>query len=325
MSSWTAANARILRVRRHPTVVDGEGRPVVVSMASYLRADLSLVDRLVELLIPALAEALAPLGSMDDAPRLELPIFLGLPAPRDDLPAKLERELLARLRPRLEDLDAVGPIQTIRAGHAAGLMALERAARLLGRRASPMSLVAGVDSYMAPETLRLLDRTGRLQTRGRRVGFRPGEAASACLLVSDELPHAPRTLGRVLATATTRETAPAADGNEQGALAAAWAEALRALPAEARVSRVVCDLNGEPGRASDFAAALMGSIARFEPSFSYLSPAQSWGDVGAASGPALLGAALAPFIADGAEAAHVLLSASADDGERSACLVEHVP
>jgi 3-oxoacyl-[acyl-carrier-protein] synthase I len=327
MSSWAAANAGITRVRRHPTAIDGEGRPVRVSMASYLPAELSLVDRLVELIVPAIAEALASLGSRDEIPRFEVPIFLCLPAPREDLPGALERELLARLRPRLEDLDVVGPIQTIRAGHAAGLLALERASRLVGGREASMCLIAAVDSYMAPETLAWLDQTGRLRTNGRPIGFRPGEGASACLLVSDSLPSAPRTLGRVVAAASVleAEAAPLEGSEAPCALATAWADALRALPAGASVSHVVCDLNGEPGRATDFKDALMGSIARFAPSFSFLSPALSWGDVGAAAGLALLGVALAPCIADRAASTHCLLSASADGEERCACLVAYDP
>jgi 3-oxoacyl-[acyl-carrier-protein] synthase-1 len=56
----------------------------------------------------------------------------------------------------------------------------------------------------------------------------------------------------------------------------------------AMVDHVVCDMNGEPYRADEFGFAVLRTGQLFRDASAFASPAASWGDVGAATGPLFL-------------------------------------
>ena len=87
-------------IRLHPYFVDKAGEPMSVTMDAVLSPDLDGVERLVALTIPAMKEALAPLGTPASI-RGRIPAFIGLPEVRPGRPPRLEDELTRRLEKEL--------------------------------------------------------------------------------------------------------------------------------------------------------------------------------------------------------------------------------
>jgi 3-oxoacyl-[acyl-carrier-protein] synthase-1 len=106
-------------------------------------------------------------------------------------------------------------------------------------------------------------------------------------------------------------------------LSAAFQQALAGLPSgNARVDHTICDMNGEPYRGNEFGFARLRSSGRFAAGSEFDTPADCWGDVGAASGP--LFAILAAFAARKryAPGPLTLLWASSQGGGRAAALLQ---
>jgi len=138
-------------------------------------------ERIVDLL------ALALIDCMNEAPSHDLeaiPLLVGVaehdrpgglsPAQAGGLLAALDRRAGLRFHPRLS--------RVFTTGHTAAFRALDTAREIVAGRAASACLVAGVDSYLNPETLLWLDSHARLKTPRNSDGVVPGEAA-ACVLV----------------------------------------------------------------------------------------------------------------------------------------------
>ena len=156
-------------------------------------------------------------------------------------------------------------------------------------------------------------------------GFIPGEGAGAVLLVTenalDRLRHEP--LGQVLSVGRGFEqnriktqTVCIGEG-----LTTAFRDALTALPQDARVTDVYCDMNGEPYRADEFGFAALRTKEFFESASDFIAPADCWGDVAAAS--ASLSLVLATLAAQKsyANGSFAFLWGSSETGERGAALL----
>lgn len=315
--SAASVRAGICRFEAHPYLVDTAGQPMVISSAQ-VSPELRGLERYLALVLPALEEALAPV----DGP---VPLVLGAPPPRPGRPERLEEELASALRrsvlgPRLSAIDILPH------GHAAGLMALEAACKQL-RGGVQHCLVGGVDTYLDVETLEWLDSTEQLKSERHRWGFIPGEAASFCLLASPLAAtgrSALRPLAHVLAAATQREpnrikTDTVCVG--QG-LTRALRQVLQGLPPDARVEQILGDLNGERYRSAEYGFASIRVRSHIEDAASIRTPADCWGDVGAASGPLFVCLAVTSALRHHAPGPLALAWAGSEGGERSAALLD---
>lgn len=297
---------------------------MVVCRASWLPDELGGVDRFAALAADAAIEALKRLP---DLPRMRpIPVLLGLPEARPGRPAGLDAQLSSLLAARLGLHARISQVTGFPFGHAAGLMAIEGAQALIQRDEVDLCLVGGVDSYLEPETLEWIEDSRQLHSRDNSWGFVPGEAAGFCLLAS---PRAARALNggvlaRLLGVATAREenrikTETVCLGR---GLTQTFRHALEALPAEALVDQVICDLNGEPYRANELAFTMTRLARRFASPAEFLAPADCWGDVGAASGPLFAALAVAAGARGYGRGQRNLLWASSEGGQRSAMLVQ---
>jgi len=214
-------------------------------------------------------------------------------------------------------------------GHAAGLMALAAAMNAISDTRVDGCVVAGVDSYIEPDTLHWLEECDQLHGAGffnNAWGFIPGEAAGALLLVDR------RTLERCqqdplaavhavgLANEINRirtETVCTGQG-----LTEAFRGALHALQPDTRVTDIYCDMNGEPYRADEFAFASLRVKDRLDSATDFIAPADCWGDVAAASGPLHIMLAARAGEKGYAKGAHALVFASSESGERAAALIQ---
>jgi 3-oxoacyl-[acyl-carrier-protein] synthase-1 len=286
------------------------------------------LERFEALARPAIEEALAPLAELGTA-RGPVPALVGLPESRPGLTADLGPRLASRLDRR--DSKSMTPTRTatLPLGHASGLMALEDAWRTIQQGDSELCLAGGVDSYLDPETLEWLDQGGQLMSGENRSGFPPGEGAGFCLLTST---RKARQLGLdilawVVSAATSME--PNRIKTETICVGKGLSEAvLRAtatlkLPEE-KIHTIYCDMNGERYRSEEFTLAALRIQAAVVSVTKNLTPADCWGDMGAASGPLYANLAVASGLRGYAEGPRMILWAGSEGGHRSAAVL-HVP
>lgn len=324
-SSAAAVRAGICGFTQHPYMIDTAGEPMRAAIAPWIDIGVTGADRFEALLFPAIDEALETLDERStDSGRWAL--ALGLPSARPGLSENLASDLLARIREHYGR--ALQGVATFENGHAAGLLGLRAATAKLRSGGLDGCIVAGVDSWIEPETLEWLEQCDQLHGAGplnNAWGFIPGEGAGALLLVREgmatslDLPP----LARVLAVGASHEpkrikteTVCIGEG-----LTAAFRVALSALPPGAQVSDIYCDMNGEPYRADEFGFTALRTKEHFESASDFIAPADTWGDVSAASGPLHLALACAAAQKHYARGAYAFAWASAEMGERAAAVL----
>ncbi len=187
-ASAAAARAGVCGFSEHPYMVDTAGEPMRIARAPWLDVGLDGSARLGALLLPAIEEALAPLTELAGNLSLRIGLALGLPPPRPGQPDALVDDLLVAIRERMGNRFV--RIARFEVGHAAGHMAMAAAEAGCARDAFDACVVAGIDSYLAPETLEWVEACDQLHGGGplnNAWGFIPGEAAGAVLLGTPRL------------------------------------------------------------------------------------------------------------------------------------------
>jgi 3-oxoacyl-[acyl-carrier-protein] synthase-1 len=327
----TAASVRagLSSFSEHPYMKDREGDPMIIVRDALLPVDLGVSDRLPELASTAAQECLSPLAR--GAPQLpRVSAFLGLPPQRPGLSEMVIEQIVRQIERAIRVFYPLSSIRAIARGHASGLMALQEGLREIDEGKTDFCLVGGGDSYLEPETLEWLEECEQLHSPENAWGFVPGEGAGFVLLASPEAVrrYGLEVLGHPLAAATAREENLIK--TDSVCLGRGLTEALRAAfahltPQALKLDQVFCDMNGEPYRADEYAFTVVRTSERFESAGDFLAPADCWGDVGAATGPLLVGLAIAAARKGYAKGPHSLLWASSEGGERSAAIVKIEP
>jgi 3-oxoacyl-[acyl-carrier-protein] synthase-1 len=275
--------------------------------------------RMLRLAHVALEEALAPLAT--EAGRV--PLLLGLPEQHTTLPID-PQAFIARLDVQFPDrLDVARSVAAPR-GRAAALMALREATARLARGDSPFVLVGGVDCLVDLYVLGTLDLQGRIRNEVNSDGFSPSEGAAFLLLctAATAQQHKLQPLSRLLGAAYGREAGHiySEDKYLGEGLAATFEMLLSESPPPAPIGTVYCSFNGERYWAREFGVARLRQSKSFAPDQTMEHPAECFGDLGSAQGPAL--AALAAHgVRHGYRAAPCLVYASSDYGDRAASLL----
>lgn len=325
-SSAAAVRAGISGFTQHPYMIDTSGEPMRAAIAPWVDIDLMGIERFEALLYSAIDQTLAPIIGAN-AGQLFIALSLGLPSPRPGLPADLQPRLVKAIGGKYRDVFTA--VAVFPNGHAAGLLALEAATKKLEQGAFDACVVAGVDSYIEPETLEWLEECDQLHGAGllnNAWGFIPGEAAGAVLLVRHGLIKRLQfnPLVRVLSLGTgleskriNTETVCIGQGLTQ-----AFRATLQALPNNIKVTDVYCDMNGEPYRADEYGFTCLRTKEYFESASDFVAPADCWGDVSAASGPLYVGLAAIAGFKRYANGNHACVWVSSESGERAAALLE---
>lgn len=323
-STAAAVRAGISGFTQHPYAEDSVGERVKVAFAPWVDIGITGVERFEALLFPAIDQVLPKLVGDADGRRIAL--ALALPAPRPGLDAELHGALLAATKSRYQGLFTA--IATFQDGHAAGLLALDAAQRQLMQDRFDVCVVAGVDSYLEPETLEWLEQCEQLNSAGPQNnswGFIPGEGAAALLLVSAEMAgrFSDMHLGQVLGVGTAVETklikTPTVCVGE--GLTTAFRSALQSLPGGETVSDVYCDLNGEPYRADEYGFTCLRTKEYFRSASDFVAPADCCGDVCAASAPLHIGLAAIAAAKRYSNGSTALVCASSEQGSRAAAVL----
>lgn len=325
-----AARARVARLREIPWM-DRRFEPFIVGSVpddglpelSEPLKDLPLQyreARMLRMAHVALEEALAPLQGK--APG-RIPLLLGLPEQHTTLPLDPKR-FLARLDEQLPDTIELDHSLAAPRGRAAGLMACHEAMARLRRGDARFVLIGGVDCLVDLYVLGTLDMQGRIRNAVNSDGLSAAEGAAMLLLTlastaqaSGLTPMAQLT-GAALGMEAGHIYAEAPYLGE--GLAATFAALLAESPPPQPIGCVYCSFNGERYWAREFGVAHLRQAEAFLPEHQMEHPAECFGDMGAAFGPALLALAVHGVQHQYREAP-CLVYASSDYGDRAAALL----
>jgi 3-oxoacyl-[acyl-carrier-protein] synthase-1 len=320
-ASAAAVRGGLSAIEVHQTFVDKAGDPMNLAQDAEFEVGLPIAERIQQMLSSAIRESVGCLNG--DVPQ-RTQCWIGLPESRPGISDTLQVSI-ARSAAEAGGCGS-SAIRVLTLGHASGLIAIQAASEAIATGKCEVGLVAGADSYHDPETLEWLDRTGALMSATNRNGFPPGEAAGACVLASVDAAQRLRlpVLGVVAAAATSVEPNAVRSGAvcTGAGLTAAIREAASVLdvPREA-ITATYCDLNGQRYRSEEFVYTLLRVQGAFVDAHDYLSPADCWGDVGAASGPLFVVLALAAVDRGYAVGTVPLMWAGSESGYRSAVLL----
>ena len=201
---WTsaaAARAGICGFYEHPYMIDTAGEPMRVARAPWLDVSITGADRFCALLFPTLDEALFTINHLFSESSVKMGLALAEPPSRPGQPQELSEAILAAVKTRYGEIFL--HIRHFPVGHAGGHLCLDFAAKQFTAKALDVCLVAGVDSYLEPETLEWLEECDQIHGAGplnNAWGFIPGEASGAVLLATEDFIWRNRlaSLGQVL-------------------------------------------------------------------------------------------------------------------------------
>ena len=323
-SSAAAVRAGVSGFTQHPYMIDSAGEPMKVALAPWLDTEVAGRERFQALLYPAVDQVLE--WRTSTAPGLRTAFALALPSQRPGLAPDLATKLLEASKSQYGDTfvaTAVFPN-----GHAAGLVALDVACRKLAQGAFDACVIAGVDSYIEPETLEWLEECDQLHGAGplnNAWGFIPGEGAGALLLVKRAVAEQCRDslLGQVIGVGTANEpkrikteTVCIGEGLTQ-----AFRGALQGLPPGETITDVYCDMNGEPYRADEYGFTCLRTKEHFQSASDFVAPADCWGDLSAAGTPLHMALASIAGSKGYASGPTAFVWASSEQGERGATVL----
>jgi 3-oxoacyl-[acyl-carrier-protein] synthase-1 len=247
------------------------------------------------------------------------PVLLCLPWPRPGLDVPAIDDIAQRLLSQLSGLSDPRHSGCFLGGAEAGFSALAYAAHLFAQGDASRCLIGGLDSLLCIDYLWWLEALGRLPTSEIPSGLFPGEAGGWLLLEHRDAALAGDVLLAGLGEAA--ESAPWYEGLRPSGdgLATALRMACANHP-DARVSRVCADLNGEDWRSAEWTNAYLRCAPLVAEPLSLVHPADCWGHLGAATGPALIGYAAWELKRWSPADRYTLVTACADvSAVRSAC------
>ncbi|WP_245488235.1 beta-ketoacyl synthase N-terminal-like domain-containing protein [Mesorhizobium sp. Pch-S] len=321
-TSAAAVRAGISAIQDHPFMIDRVGERMKVTRDTGIDPALNGPDRLVEIATSPALDALAPLRKADPSTPVALILSTGEPRPGQDgdFAAEADRQLRVRLSQHI----ALAGGGSNAGGHAGGMLAIHHGYRMLLEGKARFCLAGGVDSYLEPETLEWLDEREQLHSDENTYGFCPGEGAGFCLMT--RLKTA-RQLGiqpllEVLCTSVAFEenkiktrTICLGEG-----LSTAFQLLFEQAPTDP-VDRIICDMNGERYRGNEYGFAVLRNPGRFKDAAGFETPADCWGDLGAASGPLFVGMVAEAEARNYSKGPLSLIWASSENGTRAAALL----
>lgn len=202
----------------------------------------------------------------------------------------------------------------------AGLgVALDEALHILQQGQVPYVVVGGVDSYQQERLLNNLDGDGRLATpNGPSDGFTPAEGA-AWLLLSAQ----PSEQGVALTSWSLADEEGHLYSSQPYKGEALAKAARQVLHGQQAVARLYSTANGERYWAKELGVMMTRALSDVPQPITHVHPADCWGDMGAASGPALIALAFS-HCEQTSNALPALISCSSDQGLRTLALLNKI-
>ncbi|KRB28351.1 hypothetical protein ASD99_04395 [Mesorhizobium sp. Root695] len=285
-SSAAAVRAGISAIQEHPYMIDRFGERMKVTRDTSIDVDLRGVDRAVEIAVSPALDALRPL--LQSNANAAVTLILSTGEPRPGQPDGFAAEVDKRLRKQIGQHVGLDGGGSTAGGHAGGLLAIHHACKSLRDGRAKFCLAGGVDSYLEPETLEWLDQNEQLHSETTTYGFCPGEAAGFSLLTTLGVARALGLLPLLEIVGTSIASEENRIKTETVVLGEGLGATFRLLFQDApidKVDRIICDMNGERYRGNEYGFAVIRNPGRFKDAADFETPADCWGDVGAASGP----------------------------------------
>jgi 3-oxoacyl-[acyl-carrier-protein] synthase I len=315
----------ISRISRSKHMVDKELRPIPLGIAGYFKPTLPNSARIKNLLLAAIEESLHVLKDLPKAPKT-IRLLVGLPTARPGLDEDLE----SGLKQAIEEFYPTDSLhldpEFIRRDHDSGIVGLEKVEGLCIENPDQPVLVAGVDSFVSRETIHWMVRSNVIYCSDNKRGYTPGEAASCCLVCSEQAAETYRfsVKAKIVRMATVFEPSKIDTNlvNAGKGLSGALTSVLESLPENETVQEVFCTLKGIREESTEFAFSTMSVGHRLEKPGEYTSLCQRWGDIGAASGPALIIYAVEKRELEFSESGYNLVFTISPGQSRSAALIK---
>lgn len=311
-----------LNAFRESFVIDRTGEHAVVSAIPPIHPQVGEEARLLELGPAALAEALKGV-SEPWPPHYRVGLVLVTPEARDrpvhwNFPSTVVQALAALLP---QSKSSPGPL-FISGGHTGWARALEQICLLLRQGQADACILGAVDTLCSPRTLEHFDRQRQLRNELEEEGLVPGEAAAFLVLE----PLRPHHRGHAMAhLAAWAEGGPLPDEKNPlpGAiLTRATRECLRrAAYRDETPGLILSDMGGAKHEALEVAFARFRAFRNQASSALLLHPAESLGDVGAATGPLLMVLATLCHLHGNVSQGDALLTTNTRTGCSAVCLV----
>ncbi len=219
-------------------------------------------------------------------------------------------------------------IHCISTGRAAGIQGLSLALRALYEQGHDYVLIGGSDSYQDDVRLDQLDKNERILLPDRTDGFAPGEGAGFLLLTrhpEKALSHHGDIIG-LCPPGTGEEPGHLHDDSDQPYRGDGLDQAFKGALADnngRNIHTVYSSMNGEHYWAKECAVAMLRNEAHLRERISIAHPADCYGDLGAATGPVLVGLAAYNLLKEYGPTSHLVYSAS-DGPARAAVRVEKI-
>lgn len=224
-------------------------------------------------------------------------------------------QLLSQAVPSRIDVRSSRLIATGRPG---GLQAVHLAFEYLSQTGAPHVLIGGADSLIDLAAMGWWDSEDRISSVNTADGFVPGEGAAFILLSANS---SQRSLGAVGLPGIARE--PGHRYSEKPYLGQGMADAFRLALHKYQgdpIETIYSSINGESFGAKEHGVAFTRSHQHLSSSFEVQHPADCFGDLGAAIGPALIGLAVGG-IRSGKVRGPAMVCCAADHETRAACIV----
>ena len=322
-SAAAAIRAAISSCAEHPFMIDQAGEPMPASLDALLAPELACRERMLALALSALQEACLPLARH----RTAVPLLLGLPEPRPGFAEADAHWLRTQLLQRAQLPFPLDDTRAYMSGHSAVLSLIDQARNEMAQGQFDTCLVGGVDSYFHPATMEWLDQNRQLVGSVSRSGFVPGEGAGFCLLMT---PAAAQRAG-LQPVAMVTNSASAWESKRiktqeinlgEGLIETLSAAVVPLQPPHESVNTVYCDINGERYRGEEWGFTCLKLACYFDDPTAYCSPADCWGDMGAASGGLFMALAVQAAQRGYASGRRSLLWTGSENGLRAAVLLE---
>ena len=296
--------------------IPAEALPVLAD--SLIKEPLTQQERrLIQLAIPAIQEVSKSLKK--DAP---IPLFLAGPESIVEANRSGARRLIIKYIAEMAGVNIDLPSSRYLASGRTGVIeAIELAYRYFAVSASDFVLIGGVDSYLDAITLGTLDADDRIKAENILDGFVPGEAAGFLLLSRIKLSD--RCVGVHQPALEMEEGSYYSDKPYRGdALSKAVSTAINQGQGK-KISGIYSSMNGEHYFSKEYGVSVIRNASTIAAEYKIFHPADSWGDIGAATGVGLIALSAAHLFKTQDDLCH-LIYASSDGPNRAAVCVERI-
>ena len=321
-----------------------EGQPITLSnvpeeVFSLVNAEIApgnryraQFDHIIKMAILALREALSqqPLLKQSLAQQAPIPLVLALPEPRPTV-KHIDPKMFITNLANQEDLPlSRDRVHRLHTGRAAGIQGLDIALRYLYEAGEDYVLLGGSDSYLHYPRLHELSAGQRLLAPGVTDGFAPGEGAGF-LLLTRHPHHALNHNNQIIALhppGISEEPGHLHDNSDQPYRGDGLDQAFKGALANnhgKNIHTVYSSMNGEHYWAKECSVAILRNQAHLQEKITIAHPADCYGDLGAATGSALIGLAAYHLLKKHPGPGSHLVYGAADGPLRAAVRVEKIP